>query len=174
MKKTALFLAAALLVQTAAANEIIAENAYARATVGQPQSGAFVTLKNTGKQDNVLVQAEVAKELAQTVELHTHVNENGVMRMRELKDGIPLKAGETVELKPGSYHVMFFGLKNDLKPGQKFPMTLKFKNGESEIVEVTVREMKKPAHHGHKHSHHGHSHGHNHKHQHGKAHSHSH
>lgn len=160
MKKTVLFLAAALMVQTAAAKDIVAENAYARATVGQPQSGAFVTLKNTGKQDNILVQAEVAAELAETVELHTHVNDNGVMRMREVKDGIPVKAGETVELKPGSYHVMFFGLKNDLKPGQKFPMTLKFKNGESETVEVTVREMKKMSHH----------HGHGKKH--GEAHSH--
>ncbi len=37
--------------------------------------------------------------------------DGAVMRMRALKNGIALPPGQTVELKPGSYHVMFFGLK---------------------------------------------------------------
>lgn len=168
MKKTALFLAAVLMVQAAAAKDIVAENAYARATVGQPQSGAFMTLNNSGKQDDVLVAAQVSPDVAETVELHTHVNDKGVMRMVEVKEGIAVKAGTTVELKPGGYHVMFIGLKNDLKPGQKFPLTLKFKSGASETVEVNVRDMKAKdgkghAHaHDHKHDHKNHKHGHKH------------
>lgn len=145
MKKTLCLAAAVLLAQSAWAQEMVAENAYARATVGQPQSGAFVTLNNTGSKDNVLLQASVPSDIAQTVELHTHVNDNGVMRMREVKDGIVIKAGSTVELKPGSFHVMLFGLKKDLTPGQTFPLTLKFKNGDSQTVQTTVRDMSKTA-----------------------------
>lgn len=158
MNKTVFFLTAALAVHAAAAKDIVAENAYARATVGQPQSGAFLTLKNTGKTDHALVSASVGADVAQTVELHTHVNDQGVMRMVEVKEGIAVKAGETVELKPGGYHVMFYGLKKDLRPGQTFPMTLTFKNGERETVQVSVRELGRAAgKEGHGHHHHNHA-----------------
>jgi copper(I)-binding protein len=58
-----------------------------------------------------------------------------VMRMRQVEE-IALPAGQTVELKPGGYHLMFVGLKAPLKAGDKFPLKLRFeKAGE---VEVTV------------------------------------
>ncbi len=109
MKKWAFVLATALLAQPVLAKGVEASNAYARAVVkGVKQSGAFVTLKNTDATDNVLVAASVSPKFAARTELHTHINDNGVMRMREVKDGVPLPAGQTVELKPGSYHIMFF------------------------------------------------------------------
>lgn len=150
MKKTILALSTILLCQASFAQGIEVKDAYARATVGQPQSGAFMTITNTSKTDDVLIGASVDKSLAETTELHTHINENGVMKMREVKDGIPVKAGETQYLKPGSYHVMFFGLKSDLTPGKTFPVTLKFKSGAEEKVNVTVRDMKAKQNHQHK------------------------
>ena len=57
--------------------------------------------------------------VAERVEVHTHINDNGVMRMREVKGGVPLAAKGVTELKPGSYHVMLMGLKKQLKEGEK-------------------------------------------------------
>ena len=81
--------------------------------------------------------------------------------MRELKGGLDLPAGQTQELKRGSYHVMLFGLKKPLSVGDTFPMTLKYARNKAQTVTVTVREMQhKPAAHEH-HDHHEHMH-HNH------------
>ncbi|MGN6956006.1 copper chaperone PCu(A)C, partial [Neisseria sp. P0015.S004] len=67
------------------------------------------------------------------------VNDNGVMRMREVKGGIPLEEKGVTELKPGSYHVMFMGLKKPLKEGEKVPVTLKFKNAKPQTVQLEVK-----------------------------------
>ena len=142
MKKIALALSAALLCQMAMAKGIQTGAAYARPTVeGQSAGGVFVNLKNTDKKDNVLVGASVQPSIAGSTELHTHINENGVMKMREVQGGIPLPAGQTQELKRGGYHVMVFGLAKPLRVGDKFPVTLKFQNGKPQTVTVTVREM---------------------------------
>ncbi len=158
MKKWAFVLATALLAQPVLAKGVEASNAYARAVVkGVKQSGAFVTLKNTDATDNVLVSASVSPKFAARTELHTHINDNGVMRMREVKDGVPLPAGQTVELKPGSYHIMFFDLKQEMKAGKKIPITLKFKNGKSQRITAVVKELQAAPQHQH---HHGDNHQH--------------
>lgn len=156
MKKTILALSTVLLCQTALAKGFQIDDAWARSTLpGQPQSGAFMNITNTGDKDDVLVAASVAKSVAKTTELHTHINENGVMKMREVKDGIPVLAGQTQNLKPGSYHIMFFGLKKPLKEGQTLPVTLTFKSGAKQKVDVKVRfapkAQDKAHHHGHQH-----------------------
>ncbi|MDO4433315.1 MAG: copper chaperone PCu(A)C [Alysiella sp.] len=159
MVKKALFtVVATLLCQNLFAADIEATNAYARATVGQKQSGAFLTLKNTTHKDDILIAASVSPDIAENTELHTHINDNGVMRMREVKDGIPIAAGQTQELKPGGYHIMFFGLKNTLTAGQTLPIKLKFKNGSEQTVEFEVRNMQ--ATHQHKNQQHNHTHHH--------------
>ncbi|MDO5356678.1 MAG: copper chaperone PCu(A)C [Conchiformibius sp.] len=133
----------AVLAHAAAAKGVeVRGEAYARPTVsGQKQSGAFFTLHNTDAADNVLVAATAPVQLAGRTELHTHINDKGVMRMREVKGGIPLPAKATVELKPGSYHVMFFDLKQTLTVGKTFPLNLKFKNGRSKTITVKVKPM---------------------------------
>ena len=154
MKKTFAVMAAVLMCQAAFAEGIKAGEAYAYPTLpNMTQGGIFVSLTNTDAQDNKLVGATINKNVAQTTELHTHVNENGVMKMREVQGGIPLPAGQTQELKRGGYHVMVFGLAKPLRVGDKFPVTLKFQNGKPQTVTVTVREM------SHNHGAQGHGHG---------------
>ena len=63
------------------------------------------------------------------------------MKMRQLKDGIVIPAGQTVELKPGSLHVMFMGIKAPFKKGSKIPATLKFKQAGSVKVQFTVQAV---------------------------------
>jgi copper(I)-binding protein len=62
---------------------------------------------------------------------------DGTMEMIP-QESIALPADSEVELKPGSYHVMLVGLKQDLKAGDEFPLTLKFKNHEDVTLTVAV------------------------------------
>lgn len=103
---------------------------------GVPTTAAFMTIKNSGNTDRRLLRID--SPAAKTVELHTHLNDNGVMKMRQVRE-IEIKAGGQTELKPGSYHVMMIDLKQALQEGDKVPMTLSFDDGSSEKVEAVVR-----------------------------------
>jgi copper(I)-binding protein len=67
--------------------------------------------------------------------------ENGVMQMREVADGLPIPAGGSVVLKPGSHNVMLIGLKKPLTAGEKFPLTLTFEKAGNISVTVPVQAM---------------------------------
>ena len=140
MKKTVLTLSALLLSVTALA-DIHIENPRSRITAPTvKRGGAFMNIKNDGKTDDVLIAASTPR--SSVTELHnTTLDENGVMKMREMKDGIPIPAGQTVELKPGSLHVMFMDLHEPFVAGQSYPLTLKFKNAGEKTVTVTVQDM---------------------------------
>ena len=132
MKPKVLVLAAALmlmagpgLAETYKAGAIQIEQPWARATPKGATIGAgYMKITNTGTEPDRLVGGSVP--FAQRVEVHSMTMEQGVMKMREVKDGLEIKPGETVELKPGGYHVMFVGLKEPLKQGEDLTVTLKF------------------------------------------------
>jgi len=63
-----------------------------------------------------------------------------VMRMREVNGGVALAAGSQVKFMPGGYHIMLMGLKQPLKAGDRFPLTLKFAKAGSVTVEVLVEK----------------------------------
>ncbi|HZT55052.1 MAG TPA: copper chaperone PCu(A)C [Burkholderiaceae bacterium] len=130
--------------------EIEIGHPYARATAaGQPTGGGFLKLDNKGRDDKLL---SVRAAVSAGVELHAMRMDGDVMRMRQV-DAIALPAGQTVELKPGGFHIMFVGLKAPLKAGDKFPMTLTFeKAGEVEVtvnVEAPKAAADAPAEHKH-------------------------
>lgn len=113
---------------------------YARATAaGQPIGGGFMKLANDGPAADKLLSASAP--VAGSVELHTMRMEGDVMRMRQV-DAIDLPAGATVELKPGGLHMMFIGLKQPLKAGDKFPLTLRFEKAGEVTVQVNVEAPK--------------------------------
>ncbi len=100
---------------------------------GQPVGGGFVTIKNGGSGDDRLISAE--SPVAGRVELHEMAMVNDVMKMRQLNDGIPVPAGQTVELKPGGLHMMFFEVKQPFAEGGSVPVKLTFeKAGTVDIV----------------------------------------
>lgn len=115
------------------------ENPYARAvppTAGN--SAAFMTLHNRGSADLVLVGA--VSDVSEITELHDHINDNGVMRMRRVPQ-IDLPAGSSTELKPGSLHVMLIGLKQPLQDGDAVNVTLQFDNGQKQTVSMHAQKM---------------------------------
>ena len=127
------------------------QHAYARAVPpGQPNSAAFMTLRNMSDASNAVVSA--SSPAAKVVELHTHTMDGGMMKMRKVEK-IDIPAKGTTELKPGGLHIMLIGLKEQLKPGMKVSLTLKFADGSESSVEAPVQEVVKMMEHkmdGHK------------------------
>ena len=105
---------------------------------GQPNSAAFMSLRNTSTEERALVGAE--SPAAEVVELHTHVEEGGMMRMRRI-ERIDLPAGERVTLQPGGLHVMLIGLQSELAPGQTVELTLIQDDGERLTIQAPVRPI---------------------------------
>ena len=145
MIRSSSLLAAALLATAtlgAQAGDISVTNPYALAVPpGQPNSAVFMTLANNSKENRALVAAETPS--AGVVELHTHVHEDGMMKMRKV-DNIEIPAGQTVTLKPSGFHVMLIGLKQKLEPGQEVHMNLIFDKGGKEHIMAPVRAMAPP------------------------------
>ncbi len=134
-------LAGQLLITPVWAQNVTVNNAWVRGTVvGQTVSGAFMDL--TSAENAILVGA--ASPAAGMVELHEMSMDNGVMKMRALAK-LDLPAGQTVSLKPGSYHIMLMELKQPLKKGDVLPLTLKFagkdKRGMTLEVKAEVRDL---------------------------------
>jgi copper(I)-binding protein len=78
--------------------------------------------------------------------------ENGVMIMRPVEGGLEIKPGESVELKPGSFHVMLMGLKQPLEKGQHIKGTLQFEKAGKVDIEYAVEAIgATPAKSGHQH-----------------------
>lgn len=119
-------------------------------------AAAFFNVMNHGSENDALISAE--SPIAGKTELHAHIHEDGMMKMREVEK-IDIPAKGTQSLKPGGYHVMFFDLKQVPALGERFPLTLHFEKAGSIEIEVAVEEatfkpanqmeMKKTAHAGH-------------------------
>ena len=142
MNRLTLSLAASLAVLSAptfaagAADSVTVVDPYVRqAPPGATTTGAFMVLKNSGTKDIKLVKAD--NPASKTTELHTHLNEGGVMKMRPVKD-IEVKAKGETALKPGGLHVMLIDMKGPMKEGDMIPITLSFDDGSSKKVDAKV------------------------------------
>ncbi len=112
---------------------------YARPTRdGQLVAGGYLKLTNKGAADRLL---SARSPVADAAEIHSMTMDGDVMKMRQV-DAIELPTGQTVELKPGGYHLMLMGLKAPLKVGDQIPLTLKFEKAGEVVVTVKVEEPK--------------------------------
>ncbi|MES2833790.1 MAG: copper chaperone PCu(A)C [Pseudomonadota bacterium] len=91
---------------------------------GRDVTGCYLTL--TASTNDRLVS--VATPAAATAQVHEMKTEGGMMMMAELKDGLPLPAGEAVSLKPGGNHIMLMGVTAPLKAGDAVSLTLTFEH----------------------------------------------
>ncbi|MCT8164948.1 MULTISPECIES: copper chaperone PCu(A)C [unclassified Pseudomonas] len=127
--------------------------AWVRATVPhQPSTGAFMTL--TASSDSKLVS--VASPVAKTVQVHEMTMNGDVMGMREVK-AVELPAGKAVNFDPSGLHVMLMGLNQQVKEGDKVPLTLTIEDAEGSKqtldVQAEVRPLNTEAGGGHDHMH---------------------
>lgn len=127
------------LAQQPPAGGVTVVEPWARATPGGAKVGAaYMELKAGAAGADKLVSA--SSGVAEAVELHTHVMDGGVARMRRV-DGIPVPANGSVALKPGGYHIMLINLKQQLKAGEKVKLTLKFEKAGAVDVEASVQPI---------------------------------
>lgn len=113
------------------------EQPWARATPpGAKVAGAFAVIENHAATPDRLVSATAT--VAGRVEIHEMAVTDGVMTMRPLADGLPVPADGSVELKPGSYHLMLMELTGPLKEGEAFAGTLTFEKAGTVPVEFVV------------------------------------
>jgi len=103
-----------------------------------PNSAAFMQLKNLT--DTPLALVSAGSDAAKTVELHEHVNVDGMMQMRQIPK-IDIPAQGTTMLQPGGLHVMLIGLTQKLKEGENVTITLNFSDGESVTLDAPVKKV---------------------------------
>lgn len=100
----------------------------------------YLNLLNKGGTPDRLIG--VQSDVADHTELHETIMEaDGLMKMRPVEGGIEIPAGGQAALKPGSYHIMLMGLKQDLKVGDHFSVVLTFEQSEPMTVESEVMEQ---------------------------------
>ena len=146
--KGLLFLAAALLLALSLSNQthaqtstntITVEQAWARASPGGARTGAaYMTLMNSGASADRLLSATTP--VADQVQFHKQTEDNGVSRMREVRN-VELPPGGKIIFKPGDMHMMIIGLKQPLKEGQTFPLTLQFEKAGHIDVSVAIEKV---------------------------------
>ncbi len=116
---------------------IVIEAPWTRATPGGAQvAGGYLKITNPGQDADRLIGGSLP--MASAVEVHEMSMTDGIMKMRKLPKGLEIKPGQTVELKPGGYHLMFMGLRGGLKEGQTIKGTLVFEKAGSVEVEYQV------------------------------------
>jgi copper(I)-binding protein len=113
------------------------DHPWARATPkGASVGGGYMKITNNGSEPDRLIGGST--DMAKSFEVHEMTMDGGVMKMRPVAGGIEIKPGETVALDPSGYHVMFVGLKDQLKQGSRFKATLDFANAGKINVDFVV------------------------------------
>lgn len=130
-----IFLAIALISLPSMANLLVSNATVRLLPPGVKNTSAYFSISNQSQQDHYLVAADV--DFAEKAELHAHIMQGDMMRM-EQQEKVLIPAGETVIFKPGSLHIMIFGLHQSLHQDQTVTLTLITDDQQSVLVEATV------------------------------------
>jgi hypothetical protein len=134
---TTLLLTSSLSAFAAVTDKVLVSDGYVREVPpGQMVSAAFMTLHNEDMDDHKIISA--SSPAAKTVELHTHMHENGMMKMRQVPN-INIPAGGDALLKPGGLHIMLIGLTQELKKDVPVSVTIKFEDGSVKALSLPVK-----------------------------------
>lgn len=95
----------------------------------------FFQLRNLSIRDDFLISATTP--IAERVEIHQHEMSDGVMRMKKI-DNVRISTMKSVMFEPGGYHLMIFNPEQSFKQGERFPMTLEFRNAGKVEIELAV------------------------------------
>jgi periplasmic copper chaperone A len=116
-------------------NDIRIENAWSRPAVVGRTGVIYLTVTDTGAPDRLIA---ATSPVATRAELHGSYTENDVARMRAIT-ALPVDQGKPLILAPGGYHIMLTGLKQTLKQGDTFPITLSFERSGQVTASATVQ-----------------------------------
>ena len=131
---------AALWSAAHAGDAMMAMDAWARPSIGaKGNSAAYFKVMNHSDKADRLVGAKA--DVSRLVQIHTHIMDGDIMRMRKVEGGVEVPAGGTIEFKPGGFHIMLIDLKSKLKEHDKFQLTLVFESGKEMTVDVKVQKQ---------------------------------
>jgi copper(I)-binding protein len=126
--------------QAVTVGNLVIEQPWIRATPGGAKvAGGYLRITNRGSEPDRLVGVSIP--LAERGEVHELIREGEVMKMQPVQGGIEIKPGQTVELKPGGYHLMFLDLKAGAKEGDAVPGSLSFEKAGTAQVTFPVAGM---------------------------------
>ena len=119
------------------AGSLVIETPWSRATPGGAKvAGGYARIQNKGSTSDQLLGGTLT--VSSRSEVHETVEANGVAAMRPLSQGLEIKPGEAVELKPGGYHLMFTDLQRPLKQRETLTGSLQFEKAGSVAVDFTI------------------------------------
>jgi periplasmic copper chaperone A len=122
------------------AGTLVIDSPWTRATPGGAKvAGGYMTISNTGAAPDRLIGGSFPR--AARFEVHEMQMDGSVMRMRPLPNGLEIKPHQAVKLAPGGYHLMFMGLKQPLKQGEKIKGQLVFEKAGTVNVEYVVESI---------------------------------
>jgi copper(I)-binding protein len=122
------------------AGTLVIDSPWTRATPGGAKvAGGYMTISNTGAAHDRLIGGSFPR--ATRFEVHEMRMDGSVMRMRPLPNGLEIKPHQAVKLAPGGYHLMFMGLKQPLKQGEKIKGQLVFEKAGTVDVEYVVEAI---------------------------------
>jgi len=126
------------VASAAASGPIGVTHAWARATPPNAQSAAaYLTLTDAGSGDAV---TGASTPVAGMAGLHETIDDGGVMKMRPIPQ-LTLEPGKSVTFAPGGMHIMLTDLRQPLKAGDHFPLTLTFAHAPPLTVDVAIEAI---------------------------------
>lgn len=114
-------------------------NAWARTSPPGAPGAGYLTIHNHGEMDDTLLSVD--GEFAARSELHLSTMEDGVMKMIHQANGVRVPAGGMLEMKPGSYHLMFTGLEKPFEAGEEYSIVLTFEHAGEFSLSLPVMQM---------------------------------
>ncbi len=111
----------------------------------QDRGAGYFSIKNLDSSKSLKIVAAQSDKI-QNIEIHNIIMEDDVMKMRPVPDGLKVKPGEKLEFKPGSYHLMFFGIEGTYSEGEMIDVRLLFERGMSIDVKFKVDTIKSSNH----------------------------
>ncbi|HCQ67229.1 MAG TPA: hypothetical protein DIU07_19720 [Rhodobacteraceae bacterium] len=134
----ALFVTSPAFGQQAVTENLEISGGFARATPPMARVGiAYLTITSLGEADRLVGYSTPA---CNRPELHTHIENDGVMQMRQV-EAIEVPAGGVAALKPGGFHMMMIDLTEQLVEGGTVALTLVFEEAGEVGLEVPILAM---------------------------------
>ncbi len=122
-------------------NGITVKDPYTIASKAGQMSVVYLVIMNSNDQPDTLLSALADTSIVGETQLHIYIQKDGKTGMKQVEN-IPIPAGETVELKPGGYHIMLMGLKKDINVGDTIDVVLHFKNAGDLAIKAVAKEKK--------------------------------
>ncbi len=101
-------------------------------------AAVYLWITNSGTTEDRLVK--VSSPIAARADVHATSMTQGIMQMRQMQT-VEVPAGAPLKLEPGGLHIMLQGLKEPLRAGSAFPLTLEFRDAGMLTVQVPVEAM---------------------------------